>query len=384
MKTIPYSHQSISKKDIQVVVHALQSDLITQGPFIDEFEKAIAEYVGAKYCVVVNSGTAALHAAYFACGLQSGDELLTTPMTFAATSNAALYLGAVPKFVDIEPETGNIEINTLEKNISKRTKMLAPVHYAGQPVDLKTIKTLAKKYNLKIVEDACHALGASYENSMIGSCKYSDATAFSFHPVKHITTGEGGAITTNNPEIYKQLLLFRTHGITKDKKLLIDKTQGDWYYEMHELGFNYRIPDILAALGISQLTRIDAFVKKRREIAAKYDVAFKNSPFFDIPPHIPNTKHAYHLYPIRLKDKYKEKKKIIFSTLREKGLGVQVHYLPVYQHPYYKEHVVKDLLLHNTEDFYIREVSIPIYQDITNKDIETVIGILNHTFHELS
>lgn len=371
MKLIPYSRQFIDEEDINEVVKVLKSDFITQGPKIKEFEECLANYCGCKYAIVFNSGTSALHGAYFALGLKEGDEFVTTPITFVATTNAGLYLGAKPVFVDIEPDTGNIDIGKIEEKITKKTKLLVPVHFAGHPVDLKKISQIAKEHNLFVVEDACHALGAKYMGGKIGNCECSDMTVLSFHPLKHITTGEGGAVLTNNEEFYQKLLMFRTHGITKEN--FIDEPDGDWYYEMQYLGHNYRMTDIQAALGISQLKKLDLFVRKRREIADIYNRAFKDNPYFDIPFEEDYAYSSYHLYPIRLKDKYKSKKREIFSKLSEKCLGVQVHYIPVYWQPYYKVLGYKKGLCSVAEDFYQREISIPIYPGMTNENINYVI-----------
>jgi len=412
---IPYSRQFIDEEDIEEVVKVLKSDFITQGPKIQEFEKKLAEYCGSKHAVVFNSGTSALHGAYFALGLRKGDEFITSPITFVATANAGLYLGVKPVFVDIEADTGNIDALKIEKKITKKTKLIVSVHFAGHPVDLQKIYTIARKYNLSIVEDACHALGAKYRRQKavsskqnkdkksedwikIGSCKYSDMTVLSFHPVKHITTGEGGAVLTNNEEYYKKLLMFRSHGITKDKAQFkvnakdyikehlnlnlnnfnnldnLNSYFDDWYYEMQFLGYNYRMTDIQAALGTSQLKKLDSFVDRRRAIADCYNKAFRDNPYFDIPTEEDYAYSSYHLYPIRLKDKYKDKKRDIFSKLRKQGLGVQVHYIPVYLQPYYKELGYKKGLCPVAEDFYMREISIPVYPAMKDEDMKYVMG----------
>lgn len=375
MKIIPYSRQSIDKEDIQEIVKVLKSDFITQGPTIPEFEQNLAGHCGCKFAVVFNSGTSALHGAYVAAGLEKGDEFITSPITFVATANAGLYLEANPVFVDVERNTGNIDENKIEAKITQRTRLLVPVHYAGHPVELKKIKALAKKHHLIVIEDACHALGAKYKGTKIGSCKYSDMTILSFHPVKHITTGEGGAVLTNIKDYYEKLLMFRNHGITKDSsRFTVRNSQfaGEWYYEMQLLGYNYRMTDIQAALGISQLEKLDSFVERRRSIAEYYYKALKNNPYFDIPVEKAYAYSSYHLYPIRLKDKYMDKKRDIFSKLREKGLGVQVHYIPVYLQPYYKDLGYKKGLCPVAEDFYQREISIPIYPSIKQIDIQNV------------
>ena len=369
MKFIPYGRQFIDQDDIDAVVETLKSPFLTQGPKVKEFEEALASYAGAKYAVVFNSGTSALHAAYFTLGLKKDDEFITTPISFIATSNAGLYLGAKPIFVDVEKDTGNIDISKIEEKITKKTKLISVVHYAGHSVDMKKVYEIAKKYNLKVVEDACHALGGEYENEKIGSCKYSDATIFSFHPVKHITTGEGGAVLTNDRDVYEKLLMFRNHGITK--KDFLNESEGDWYYEMQFLGFNYRMTDIGASLGLSQLKKLDYFIKKRREIADIYNKAFKDNPYFDLPVEKKYAKHAFHLYPIRLKNKTKRRE--IFDKLRQNGFGVQVHYIPIYWQPYYQNLGYKKGLCKNAEEFYQREISLPIFPAMKKDDIDYVI-----------
>jgi UDP-4-amino-4,6-dideoxy-L-N-acetyl-beta-L-altrosamine transaminase len=392
-KVIPYSRQSIDQDDISEVVSILESDYLTQGPAIAKFESAIAEYTGAKYCVVFSSGTAALHAAYFASGLGEGDEIITSPITFVATSNAVLYLRAKPVFSDIEPDTANIDIGKIEEKINKNTKILVPVHYAGHPVDLANIRTLGDKYGLMVIEDACHSLGAQYKGGQskaknqkvdtrndewkrIGSCTHSDMTILSFHPVKHIATGEGGAVLTQNKHFYDRLLMFRSHGITKNR---INFTgtgapgQGEWYYEMQLLGYNYRMTDIQAALGYSQLTKIERFVEARREIVVYYNNAFQDNPHFDIPTERDYSKSSYHLYTIRLKEHLVGKRASIFARLREEGLGVQVLYIPVYLQPYYQKIGYKAGLCPVAEDFYSKAISIPIYHGLTETDRDEVV-----------
>ena len=386
MKYIPYSHQDINEEDINAISEVLRSDFITQGPKIREFEEALATYCGAKYAVVLSSGTAALHAAYFVCGISKEDEVITSPITFLATANAALFLGAKPIFVDIEPDTGNINPDLIEKSTTKKTKAIVPVDYAGHPVDLEKISNIAKSYNLLIIEDACHALGAQYKSEKIGNCKYSDMTVFSFHPVKSITTGEGGAVLTNNEEYYKKLIMFRQHGITKNSsQFTVYNSQliGDWYYEMQFLGYNYRLTDIQCALGISQLKKLDKFIERRRQIVEIYKEAFKNNDFFDLPVEKDYAKSSWHLYPIRLKNKYCNEKRGIFTKLREKGLGVQVHYIPVYWQPYYQKLGYRKGICPNAEDFYRREISIPLYPSMSDEDVEYVVNTILSTFKEI-
>lgn len=364
-KFLPYGKQTIDDEDIGEVVKTLKSDFITQGPKIEEFEKALAKYCGAKYAVAFNSGTSALHGAYFALGLSKGDEMITSPNTFVASSNAGLYLGANVKFCDVEKETGNIDVSKIET--SENTKLITPVHYSGNPVDLKELSEID---NVKIIEDGAHALGAKYDGKKIGSLTYSEMAMFSFHPVKHITTGEGGIIVTNDDEYFERLQLFRSHGITKNN--LINESPGDWYYEMQELGFNYRITDIQCALGFSQLKKLDSFVESRRRIAKTYNEIFEDNSYFDVTIEKDNRESAYHLYPILLKDKFAKHKKEIFTKLRVNGLGVQVHYIPIYKQPYYQELGFDSKLCPVCEEFYRKELSIPMYPTLTDEDIEFV------------
>ncbi|MCD6231209.1 UDP-4-amino-4,6-dideoxy-N-acetyl-beta-L-altrosamine transaminase [Candidatus Aerophobetes bacterium] len=403
---LPYGHQYIDEEDIKEVVKVLKGDWITQGSKVAEFGKDLADYTGAKYAVVFNSGTAALHTAYFAANIKEDDEIITSPITFLSTANAALFLRAYPVFVDIEKDTGNINPDLIEKAITKRTKAIIPVDYGGYPVDLEKISKIAKKHNLLVIEDACHALGAEYRYSSqpsthhlqldnwvkVGNCRYSDMTIFSFHPVKSITTGEGGAVLTNNKKFYEKLLLFRNHGVTQnpDKFLNKDLVSGptshllpSWYYEMQLLGYNYRLTDIQCALGISQLKKLSKFIQRRREIAQIYQDAFKNNDFFDLPQEKDYAKSSWHLYPIKLKDKYKNKKREIFAKLRGKGLGVQVHYIPVYWQPYYQELGYKKGICPNAEDFYRREISIPLYPAMSDEEIEYVTRKIFEVFKEV-
>jgi len=368
---IPYGHQFIDDDDVRAVAGVLKSDWLTQGPKIQEFENALAKYCGAKYAVVFSSGTAALHSAYFAAGLKSGDEFITTPFTFVATANAGLYLGAKPVFADIGDD-GNLDPDEAEKKITKKTKLILVVDYAGNPADLNAFKKIAKKHNLVLIEDACHALGASYKGRKIGSV--SDLTIFSFHPVKSITTGEGGAVLTDNLGYFEKLKLFRTHGITKDINLLKRKSEGDWYYEMQELGFNYRLTDIQAALGISQLKKLARFIKARKAIALRYQKAFSRyADVLELPKETKGCSSAWHLYPIRLKGALYGKRAEIFKKLREKGIGVQVHYIPVPYHPYYEQLGYKRSDYPNAGCFYESVISLPIFSGLKLKDQQFVI-----------
>lgn len=376
MNTIPYSHQSICRDDIKEAVKILKSDWITQGPKIAEFEKGLCDYTRAKYAVAVSSGTAALHIACLAAGLKNGDEIITSPITFVASANCALYCGAKVVFADVDSKTANIDPVDIAKKISKRTKIIIPVHFAGQPCDMSRIRHIAMKHGLMVIEDAAHALGAKYKGCKVGACKYSDMTILSFHPAKAITTGEGGAVLTNSRDLYEKLNMLRSHGITKGHGLENKKMAGcGWYHEMQMLGFNYRITDFQAALGSSQLKKLDGFIKKRRKIAAIYNRVFKNNDFFDTPAEEECARSAYHLYPIRLKDEFVSDKKKIFQALRRAGLGVQVHYIPVYLQPYYKRLGYRRGLCPAAEDFYEREISVPLYYGMTLKQIKSVVTI---------
>lgn len=362
---IPYGKQSIDEKDIQAVLDVLQSDYLTTGPKVAEFEKKVADYVGAKYAVAVSNGTAALHIACLAAGIGEGDEVITSPITFAASSNCVLYCGGIPVFADVDADTYNINPVQIEKHITDKTKALIPVHYTGQPCDMETISTIAKKHNLIVIEDAAHALGASYKDTMVGNI--SDMTCFSFHPVKPITTGEGGMVVTNNEELYKRLILFRSHGITRDENVMTEN-QGDWYYQQLELGYNYRITDISCALGNSQMDKIDTFMARRREIAKRYNDAFCGVDGIIIPQQMDDCESGWHLYMIQV-----ENRKEVFDKLRRAGIGVNVHYIPVYKHPYYQKHGYKDYCCPNAEKFYSRAISLPIFPELTKEQQDYVI-----------
>ena len=364
---IPYGRQWIEDDDVKAVVDTLKSDYLTTGPKVKEFEQSFAEYTGAKYAVAVSSGTAALHCACHCTGIKKGDEVITTPITFAASANSILYCGGTPVFADIDPETYNIDTDKIESLITKKTKAILPVDFAGQPCDLEKIKEIAKKNGLIIIEDASHALGADYKKLKIGSI--SDITTFSFHPVKHITSGEGGMVTTNDEETYKRLKLFRSHGITRNREEM-EKDEGEWYYEQIELGYNYRISDIHCALGISQLKKIEKFIQRRREIAKKYDEAFSGIEWLKIPKQREGCNSSYHLYVLRLKNRDRKK---VFDKLRNDGIGVNVHYLPVYKLPYYQKTGYKNVKCIEAEKLYNEMISIPIFPKMTDDEQEYVI-----------
>ena len=381
---IPYGRQWIDDDDIKAVVDVLRSDWMTQGPRVKEFEDRFAEYCGVKYAVAVTSGTAALHVACLAAGIGKGDELITTPITFAASSNCALYVGATPVFVDIDPETICLDNNKLKQYLSDRSKadkakVVVPVHFAGLPCDMEAIHNTAVDNGLIVIEDACHALGAQYPSGeRTGSCKYSDMTVFSFHPVKHIATGEGGMITTNSPELYEKLMMLRTHGITRNV-LDTEMAGNDYYYEMQMLGFNYRMTDIQAALGISQLKKLDFFLERRRDIASCYNEAFNDlDDYINLPPDN-NGKHAWHIYVIRLKTGSRDR---VFRKLREDGIGVQVHYIPVHFHPYYRNRFAfKEGDYPVAERYYAECLTLPVYPAMTDNDIKRVVAAVRECQH---
>lgn len=370
---IPYGRQSVDEADIQAVIDVLKSDYLTTGPKVAEFEKKVATYVGAKYAVAVSNGTAALHVACLAAGITTGDEVITTPITFAASANCVLYCGGTPVFADIDPETYNIDPADIERKITDKTKAIIPVHYTGQPCDMDAIYEIASKHNLLVIEDGAHALGAVYQGKRIGSI--SDMTCFSFHPVKPITTGEGGMVVTDKEELYKRLVLFRSHGITREAELLTED-QGPWYYQQLELGYNYRITDISCALGISQLDKLDKFIAARREIAKRYDKAFADVSGLQIPLQRKGCESGWHLYMIQVLQKNRRE---VFEQLREKGIGVNVHYIPVYRHPYYQRHGYRDCHCANAELFYSRAISLPIFPELTREQQEYVIDMVKES-----
>ncbi len=371
MKTISYGRQCIEQDDIDAVVEALKSDYLTQGPKVVEFEKNLCDYCGCKYAVVFSNGTAALHAAYFASGIGPNDEFITTPITFAASANGGLYMGATPVFCDIDPNSYNIDVDKIFDLINEKTKVVTPVSYAGNPVCLEKIYSRLKEKGIVVIHDAAHALGALRDG--YGIVDFCDMAMVSFHPVKHITTGEGGVILTNNEYFYERLKLFRNHGITKDADKL-KLSHEPWYYEMQELGYNYRITDIQCALGISQLKKADGFVKRRNEIANIYYNEFKNSDKFKVFENYTDKKtvHAFHLYPVLLQDE--ETRRRFFDYMRDNNIWVQVHYIPVHLLPYYRDNFgFKEGDFPIAENFYSREVSVPMFPSITDEELEYVI-----------
>ena len=378
---LPYGHQWIDDGDIGEVASVLKSDFITQGEKIQQFEQAIAKYCNVKYATVFSSGTAALHAAAYVSGLKTGDEAITTPITFASTGNCALFMGADVKFADIKKNTYNIDPAKIIHNISDKTKVILPVDFAGQPCDLDEINDIAQCNDLTVIEDASHALGAEYKGKKIGCL--SDLTVFSFHPVKIITTGEGGMVLTNNVEFKEKLELFRSHGITKDPEKM-KRFEGDWYYEMQNLGYNYRITDFQCALGLSQLKKLDGFIKRRREIAQMYSDAFADMDQIVTPEELPNNKSVYHLYVILLNlEKLIVDRKIIFDVLRSQNIGVHVHYIPLHLHPYYSFNFgFKHGDFPVSEDYYQRALTLPIFPKMNDDDVGDVIVSIKNVINK--
>ncbi|MGA8428445.1 MAG: UDP-4-amino-4,6-dideoxy-N-acetyl-beta-L-altrosamine transaminase [Candidatus Sulfotelmatobacter sp.] len=368
---LPYGRQKVDEADIDAVVEVLRSDWLTTGPKVAEFEEAFAARVGAEHAVSFTSGTAALHAAAFAADLKSGDEAITTPMTFAATANCILYQNATPVFADVSPDTLNLDPEQVERKINPQVRAIFVVDYAGHPADLDAIIELAKRKGLMVIEDACHALGAEYRGRRVGSI--AEMTVFSFHPVKHITTGEGGMVTTNDSKLAETLRRFRNHGISTDARQR--QSAGQWHYEMVLLGFNYRLPDIACALGIEQLKKLDAGLARRREIAARYTAAFSQIPGI-IPPAVrAEVNPAWHLYPIRLDlAALKSDRAQFFRALRAENIGVNVHYIPVHLHPYYRERFgYRGGEFPVAEDAYSRLISLPMFHGMTDRDADDVI-----------
>ncbi|MFZ5994606.1 MAG: aminotransferase class I/II-fold pyridoxal phosphate-dependent enzyme [Thermodesulfobacteriota bacterium] len=428
---IPYGRQSVDDDDIAAVIETLRSDWLTQGPKVREFEEAFAVYVGSRYAVAVNSGTAALHLACLAAGLGPGDEVITSPITFVATANCALYVGARPAFVDIDPATFNLDASRLEEYLESRSPLpvdrspsrgratvngersistpraVIPVHFAGLPCDMSEIHRVAKKFDLVIIEDACHALGARYRVGKeedrrwidIGSCSHSDMTVFSFHPVKHITTGEGGMVTTNDAALYGRLVLLRNHGIvrspftvhgspargrtTDNGQRTTVNGERSWYYEMQDLGYNYRITDIQCALGRSQLNKIGSFVERRRSIAGQYSRIIEGLPKLRHQTEPDGCQSSYHLYAVRTDDEARMSRDEVMAELKRMGVGTQVHYIPVYRHPFYQKLGFKADSWPNAERFFRHCLSIPMFPGMSEKDVGRVLHALEKTGNKL-
>jgi len=378
---IPYGRQNISKDDVDAVIEVLNSDFLTQGRTVPAFEECIKSYCNSQYAIAVNSATSALHLACLALGVKKGDIVWTSPISFVASANCALYCQGTVDFVDINPRTYNICTKALEEklidaaNKGNLPKVIIPVHLTGQSCEMNEIYRLSKIYNFKIIEDASHCIGGEYQKKKIGGCQYSDICVFSFHPVKIITTGEGGMITTNNKEIAKKINLLRSHGITKNRDEMIKNYDGLWYYEQVDLGMNYRMTDIQAALGISQMNRLDDFIIKRHKIFNAYNNSFKNDNVIKPWQH-PDTYSSLHLYVIRVKNHEK-----VFQALRDNNIGVNLHYIPIYKHPYYEQFGFNSSDFPEAENYYNQAISIPIYPDLSESDqlhvVETIRNQVN-------
>jgi UDP-4-amino-4,6-dideoxy-N-acetyl-beta-L-altrosamine transaminase len=379
---IPYGRQSISDEDIQAVVDVLKSDYLTQGPCVPAFEEAVARYCGAAHAVAVNSATSALHIACLALGVGSGSRVWTSPITFVASANCALYCGAEVDFVDVDPRTFNLSPDSLAAKLERAERdgrlpqVVIPVHMAGQSCDMAAIHALGQRYGFRIVEDASHAVGASYKGAPVGDCRFSDIAVFSYHPVKIITTAEGGIATTNDAELARLMGLYRTHGVTRDLSTMEEEPHGGWYYEQQALGFNYRMTEMQAALGLSQMSRIDEFVGERRRLAARYDARLEGQPL-SRPWQHPDTESSWHLYIVRLDlSRNSVSRRSVFDQLRERGVGVNLHYMPVYLQPYYRRLGFRPGLCPEAERYYEEALSIPLFATLTEEQQDHVVASL--------
>ena len=386
---IPYAKQDITKNDINAVKKVLESNFLTQGPVVEKFENIVAKKINSKYAIALNNATSALHLSCLALGVGPNDWVWTSPNSFVASANCAAYCGAKLDFVDIDSKTYNISVSELEKKLEiakikkKLPKVIIPVHFAGQPCEMFKIYKLGKKYNFKIIEDASHAIGSSYAFSdnfknnpelvKVGSCKHSDITVFSFHPVKIITTGEGGMVLTNQKNLYERIKLLRSHGIVREKKKMNKKSDGPWYYQQVDLGYNYRMNDMEAAIGCEQIKRLNKYIKLRHKIAKRYNNAFADLPL-NKPWQLPKTYSAFHLYVITLNNNYNKKKHFnIFRKMRKKGIGVNLHYIPIHTQPYYSRMGFKKGDYPVAENYYKRAISLPMYPSLTKKEQDFVI-----------
>lgn len=379
---IPYGRQDINQADIDAVVNVLKSDFLTQGPQVPLFEQKVADYCGSQHALAVNSATSALHIACLALDLKAGDWLWTTPITFVASANCGLYCGAKVDFVDIDPRSYNMSLSALEVKLieaeksGKLPKVVVPVHLSGQPCDMEAIYTLSQKYGFKIIEDASHAIGGKYKGEPIGNCRYSDITIFSFHPVKIITTAEGGMAVTNDADLAAKMALFRSHGITRDPAQMTHAADGAWYYQQIELGFNYRMTELQAALGVSQMDRLDSFVARRHELAQRYNHLLADLPVV-LPWQHPDSYSGLHLYVIRLKlDQIEKNHSDVFNSLRDQGVAVNLHYIPVHTQPYYERMGFRNSDFPNAEQYYCEAISLPMFQTLTDKQQDMVVDAL--------
>jgi|SRR6478672_7148094 len=375
---IPYGRQDITAEDIEAVVATLRSDFLTQGPAVPRFEKVVADHVGAGHAIAVNSATSALHIACLALGLGPGDWLWTSPITFVASANCALYCGASVDFVDIDPDTYNLSIEALSRKLEvaesegRLPKIVVPVHLCGQSCDMSAIADLAKRYQFSVIEDASHAIGGKYRNGLVGNCRYSDITIFSFHPVKIVTTAEGGMALTNDDTLAAKMSLLRSHGITRDPALMDQEPDGPWYYQQTELGFNYRMTEMQAALGVSQMERIETYVARRHVIARRYDALLQDIPVVR-PVQTTDAYSAYHLYPVRVPAADRQK---VFERLREAGIGVNVHYIPVHLQPYYRAMGFEPGDYPESERYYAEAISLPLYPLMSDAQQDQVVAAL--------
>lgn len=376
---IYYGKQFIDEQDINAVIEVLKSDFLTQGPVIEKFEKAVAEYCSVKYAVAVTNATSALHIACLAAGLDKDDILWTSPITFTASANCGRYCGSDVDFVDIDDSTYNMSISALKEKLERskiKPKVVVPVHLAGQSCEMQEIYDLSKQYGFTVIEDASHAIGADYKDTKVGCCKYSDMTVFSFHPVKIITTGEGGMVLTNNEELYKKLTLYRSHCITRDENLMTKEADGPWYYQQIGLGFNYRMTELQAALGLSQLAKVDKFVARRRRIAERYNELLKDLPL-KLPYQNPDTDSSWHLYIVRVDfNKIKKTKKDIFAEMKAKGVCLNLHYIPVHTQPYYQNLGFKNGDFPVSEKYYEEAFTLPLYYSLTDEQQDYVVSAL--------
>jgi len=376
---IPYGRQDIRQEDIDNIVNVLKSDFLTQGPQVPAFEAAVAKSTNAAHAVAVNSATSALHIACLALGLGRGDLLWTSPITFVASSNVGLLCGADVDFVDVQPDTSNMCPKALAEKLAaakaagRLPKILIPVHMCGQSCDMEAISALAHDYGVRVIEDASHAIGGSYHGAPVGDCRYSDITVFSFHPVKIITTAEGGLATTQDPDLAQKMQLFRSHGITRDENLMQGESHGPWYYQQVELGLNYRMTELQAALGVTQMHRLEEYVETRNAIATRYDAALGNLPL-KRPGRQTNTISAVHLYVIRVDA---TRRRAVFEALRASGIGVNVHYIPVHTQPYYQKLGFREGMFPNAEAYYSSAISIPVYPGLSDADFETVVAAVD-------
>jgi UDP-4-amino-4,6-dideoxy-N-acetyl-beta-L-altrosamine transaminase len=381
---IPYGKQDINRSDIDSVIDVLQSDFLTQGPKTPFFEKVVAEYCDVKFSVAVNSATSALHIACLSLGLKKGDWLWTSPNSFVASANCGVYCGAKVDFVDIDPLTYNLSSEELEKKLiqakkdNKLPKIVIPVHFAGQSCDMRRIHLLSQEYGFNIIEDASHAIGGKYLGDPIGCCQYSDISVFSFHPVKIITTAEGGLATTNNEKLFKSMQLYRSHGVTRDPNLMTKPSEGEWYYQQIDIGFNYRMTELQAALGISQIKRLDEFIMKRHELQERYDELLNDSLIIK-PYQSQDSYSALHLYPIQIYlERVSKSREKIFNELREMDIGVNVHYIPIHTQPYYRKFGFKNGDFPFTEGYYNNAVSLPLHHGMTFSEQDYVVNKLEN------